>query len=139
MASLLINIDVPDLERAIAFYTTAFELHLSRRFDSGFAELLGAGVPIYLLQSPEQTPPFPNATERRRYTRHWTPIHFDLVVPNLETALSRALGAGAIQESPPSKHAYGDLVLLGDPFGHGVCLLQFNAQGYDAITTSTTP
>ena len=42
MASLLINIDVPELERAIAFYTTAFELRLSRRFDSGFAELVGA-------------------------------------------------------------------------------------------------
>jgi predicted enzyme related to lactoylglutathione lyase len=134
MTSLLINIDVPDIERAIAFYTTAFELRLSRRFDSGFVELLGAGVPIYLLESPADTPPFPNATERRHYSRHWTPIHFDLVVPDLEAALTRALGAGATQESPPSKHAYGDLVLLSDPFGHGVCLLQFNAQGYEAIT-----
>lgn len=137
MASLLINIDVPDLERGIAFYTSAFELRLSRRFDSGFAELVGAEVPIYLLQSPAGTPPFRNANVQRDYTRHWTPLHLDLVVPDLEAALARAIAAGATQESTPSSHAYGSLVLLGDPFGHGVCLLQFNSQGYDAITDKT--
>jgi predicted enzyme related to lactoylglutathione lyase len=134
MTSLLINIDVPDLELGIAFYTNAFGLQLSRRFKNGFVELTGAGVPIYLLESRADTPPFPNAVERRHYERHWTPIHFDMVVPDLEAALARALRAGAKQESPPSKHAYGDLVLLSDPFGHGVCLLQFNSAGYDAIT-----
>ena len=131
----IVNIDVPNLERGIAFYTEAFELRLSRRLGSGFAELLGAGIPVYLLEAPAGTRPFHDADVRRNYARHWTPVHFDFVVPDLDAALARALAAGAKQASEPSEHAYGRLVLLSDPFGHGVCLLQFNAEGYDAIAT----
>lgn len=135
MTTAIVNIDVPDLERGIAFYTSAFELRLSRRLGSGFAELLGAGFPIYLILAPADTLPFRGAEQRREYGRHWTPVHFDFVVPDLSAALARALAAGAMQESEPSEHAYGKLVLLSDPFGHGVCLLEFNAEGYDAIAT----
>lgn len=135
MTTAIVNIDVPDLERGIAFYTAAFELRLSRRLGTGFAELLGAGFPIYLIEAPPGTPPFRESEERRHYGRHWTPVHFDFIVPDLTAALARALAAGAEQESEPSEHAYGRLVLLSDPFGHGVCLLQFNAEGYDAIAT----
>ncbi len=135
MASLLINIDVPDLEEGIDFYTSAFDFCVGRRLGEGFVELLGAQAPIYLLATPARTLPFPGATSPRHYARHWTPVHLDLVVTDLDAALARALAAGATQESDPSEHAYGRLVLLGDPFGHGVCLLQFNAQGYDAISS----
>ena len=135
MAALLVNIDVPELEPGIAFYTAAFGLRLGRRLGAGFAELLGAEAPIYLLENAAGTLPFRDAAAGRSYRRHWTPIHFDLVVKDLDAALARALAAGATQESEPSEHAYGRLVLLSDPFGHGVCLLQFNAEGYDAITT----
>jgi predicted enzyme related to lactoylglutathione lyase len=133
MARVFINVDVPELERGIAFYTAAFGLHLSRRLGAGFAELLGAEAPIYLLQNAAGTAPFRDAAAGRDYARHWTPIHFDFVVNDLDAALARALAAGATQESEISEHAYGRLALLGDPFGHGVCLLQLNAQGYDAI------
>lgn len=131
----VVNVDVPDLERGIAFYTAAFELRLSRRLGSDFAELLGAGIPIYLIVANPGTPPFRGATAPRDYSRHWTPVHFDFVVEDLDVALTRALAAGAKQESEPSEHAYGRLVLLSDPFGHGVCLLELNERGYDAIET----
>ena len=135
MTAFLINIDVPELERGIAFYTAAFGLRLSRRLGTGFAELLGGGAPIYLLENAAGTPPFRDASVKRDYARHWTPLHLDFVVADLDAALARALAAGATQEGAPTEHAYGRLVLLHDPFGHGVCLLQLNAQGYDAIAT----
>lgn len=47
---LLINIDVPDLAAAEAFYTAAFGLRPARRLGGGVVELLGAEVPIYLLK-----------------------------------------------------------------------------------------
>jgi predicted enzyme related to lactoylglutathione lyase len=134
MASFLINVDVPDLEQGIAFYTAAFGLRLSRRLDAGFAELLGGDAPVYLLQNAAGTPPFRGAAVERDYAPHWTPLHLDFVVTDLDAALARALVAGAVQEGAPTEHAYGRLVLLRDPFGHGVCLLQLNARGYDAIT-----
>jgi catechol 2,3-dioxygenase-like lactoylglutathione lyase family enzyme len=149
MATLLVNIDVPDLESGIAFYTSAFELQLGRRLGNDFAELLGAPAPIYLLQQPAGSSPLVatprrrsaagsdyNAPTQRAYSRHWTPVHLDFAVPDIDAACTRALAAGATQESAIGEHAYGKLVLLSDPFGHGVCLLQFNAAGYDAIATS---
>lgn len=133
MAALLINIDVPELEPAIAFYTRAFGLQLGRRFGPDFAELVGAQAPIYLLVKKASTPATPGQESKRSYVRHWTPVHLDFVVPDIGVALAHALDAGAKQESAISDHAYGKLVLLSDPYGHGACFLQFNARGYDAI------
>lgn len=138
MAALLVNIDVPDLERGIEFYTAAFGLHVGRRLGADFVELLGAQAPVYLLRTQTGSVPFAGAVVRREYTRHWTPVHLDFIVDDLEVAMQRALMAGATQESEPSEHAYGRLVLLSDPFGHGVCLLQFNERGYDAIAAGPT-
>src|SRR5438067_271446 len=112
MAALLINIDVPDMEQGVAFYTAAFGLRVARRLGTDFTELLGAEARIYLLKKPSGTAPFRGSHSGRDYARHWTPLHLDFVVADLDTALARALAAGATQESQPSDHAYGRLVLL---------------------------
>jgi len=132
MTRVLINLDVADLERGAAFYTQALGLRIGRRFD-GFVELLGAEAPIYLLQKEAGTPPFAGAEPARSYARHWTPLHLDFVVTDLDAAVARALAAGAVLEATPSRHAYGRLALLHDPFGHGFCLLQFEGKGYDEL------
>jgi predicted enzyme related to lactoylglutathione lyase len=77
--------------------------------------------------------PFAGAGQLRDYARHWTPLHLDLVVSDLDAAITRALSAGAVLEEPPSHHRYGRLALLHDPFGHGFCLLQFTGKGYDEL------
>ena len=133
MPHLLLNLDVDDMERAVRFYTTAFELRVGRRFDAGFVELLGAQAPLYLLLKAAGSAPFASATTPRDYARHWTPLHLDLVVPDLEAALARARAAGATLESEIGEHAYGRLALLSDPFGHGFCLLEFRGKGYDEL------
>lgn len=133
MPRILLNLDVDDIERAVAFYTAALELRVGRRFDEGFVELLGAEAPIYLLLKAAGTAPFEATTKTRGYSRHWTPLHLDFVVTELDAAIERALAAGAVLESPPSQHAYGRLALLHDPFGHGFCLLQFEGKGYDEL------
>lgn len=133
MPRLLLNLDVDDMERAIAFYTAGLELRVGRRFDDGFVELLGAEAPLYLLLKAAGSAPSEGATQPRSYARHWTPLHLDFVVDDLDSALARALAAGAFLESPPSQHAYGRLALLHDPFGHGFCLLQFEGKGYDEL------
>ena len=94
---LLVNIDVPDLGRAVAFYSEAFGLTVSRRFGVEGAELSGWPVRLYLLQKPEGSVGADDSL--RRYDRHWTPIHLDIVVDDLEAALSRAVAAGARVET----------------------------------------
>ncbi|PSJ44475.1 glyoxalase [Zobellella endophytica] len=120
---VLVNIDVADLELAIAFYQAALPLRLSRRlFGDQVAELDGAGVRLYLLEQPAGSPA---GGERRRYRRHWTPVHLDFVVDDIERAVRQARAAGARQESPLRHFSWGRLVTLSDPFGNGFCLVQF--------------
>jgi catechol 2,3-dioxygenase-like lactoylglutathione lyase family enzyme len=132
-AGLLINIDVPDIEAGIAFYTTALGLHVGRRFGDDFVELLGRDAPIYLLRKEEGSSIGPAGGDTRRYGRHWTPIHADFVVDDIELARSSALAAGAVQEGETGDAPYGKLAMFADPFGHGFCLIEFNEEGYDAI------
>lgn len=124
------------MERAVEFYTKGLGLEVGRRFDNGFVELLGAQAPIYLLLKGADSPPFEAARAGRDYARHWTPVHLDFVVPNLDAALASAVGAGALLEGTPSEHAYGRLALLSDPFGHGFCLLELRGKGYDELNRS---
>jgi lactoylglutathione lyase len=133
MLDLLVNIDVEDLGRATKFYTEAFELRVGRRFGEGAIELLGAPVPLYLLVKAEGTTPFAAAPAARIYRRHWTPVHLDFVVQDLEQALVRAQAAGAIRDGQVEQHAWGKLALLADPWGNGFCLLELVGRGYDEI------
>lgn len=127
----LVNIDVPDLPAAEALYTRAFGLKPHRRFGSSGVELLGAQAPIYLLEKPAGSPGA--GSSHRDYARHWTPVHIDVVVDALEPALERALQAGFRKEGDIRDNDWGRIVQLADPWGHGWCLLQFSAAGYDAI------
>jgi len=87
---LLVNIDVPELDAAVAFYTRAFGLTVGRRFGEDGVELLGAVARIYLLAKPAGTTPAPGARPRN-YARHWTPVHLDFVVPDVAAAVERAV------------------------------------------------
>ena len=129
--TLLLNIDVPDVETALRFYTTAFDLKVGRRFGADFVELLGWPAPVYLLTKAAGT--IGAGGDSRRYSRHWTPVHPDIVVENVDAAVERAVAAGAKLEAEAKDTAYGRIAMLADPFGHGFCLLQFNARGYDAL------
>jgi len=130
--NILVNIDVDDLERAIAFYTAAFDLTVGRRMGDDFVELLGASSPLYLLVKPAGSIPCPGGV--RSYARHWTSVHMDFVVDAIEPAIARVIAAGATQEGPLEDHAYGRLAFFADPFGNGFDLLQFVGRGYDEIT-----
>jgi predicted enzyme related to lactoylglutathione lyase len=130
--SLLVNIDVDDLARGERFYCDGLGLRIGRRFE-GWTELVGAAAPIYLLPKAAGTPVSPAAAQKRDYARHWTPVHLDFVVDDIDAALERAVKAGASVEKAAAKHAYGLLALLADPFGNGFCLLQFTGRGYDEI------
>ena len=69
----------------------------------------------------------------RSYRRHWTPVHLDFVVTDLDAAVERAVAAGAVLEAPTVGRTWGRIAMFADPFGHGFCLLEFSEQGYDAI------
>ena len=136
MVRILLNIDVPDIESAIAFYGAALGLRVRRRFDDAFVELAGAEIPIYLLRKTQGSMIGPAGGDLRDYNRHWSPIHMDIVVEDLVKAVEDATRAGAIQEGETLEEPYGRLAMFADPYGHGFCLIEFNDLGYEALLTS---
>lgn len=123
---VLINIDVPDLNQGIAFYSSALPLQVTRTmFDGSVAEMQGANVRIYLLEKSAGSPATATQATTRSYSRHWTPVHVDFVVGDIDAAVARALAAGAKCETPLQEFEWGRLATFSDPFGNGFCLLAF--------------
>ncbi|MBA4327028.1 MAG: glyoxalase [Polaromonas sp.] len=130
---LRICIDVDDMERAIAFYTGGLRLSIGRRYKNAFTEILGASSPIDLLLNAAGTKPLPGSDTQRSYQRHWTPVHLDFVVDDIDAAVARLVKHGAVLEMPVNNRAWGRIAGLADPFGHGIDLLQFTGRGYDEL------
>ncbi len=133
MADVLVNIDVDDLESGIRFYVGGLGLKPGRRLGSQAREILGASSPIYLLANRGGTRPYAVAKSVRNYDRHWTPVHLDFTVEDIESAVTRAVSAGGKLEGEIEVRAWGRLARMADPFGHGFCLLEFQGRGYDEI------
>ncbi len=132
MINLLVNLDVDDLDKAVNFYSSVFGLTVGRRLGDVGLEMLGGSSPIYLLER-SATPPAETSSQGRTYQRHWTPVHLDFVVDELEPVVERAVLAGALLEKPIQVFGWGKLALMADPFGHGFCVVQLVGRGYDEI------
>jgi predicted enzyme related to lactoylglutathione lyase len=133
MTELLVNIDVDDLEKAVAFYGEAFGLTVGRRFGALGVALLGGSSPLYVLVKDPGTQASPTTDQKRFYGRHWTPVHLDVVVPDVDAGVARAERAGAVCEREVQTHGWGRIAQMAGPFGHGFCLIQFLGRGYDEI------
>ena len=131
--NLLVNLDVDDLDKAVDSYSAAFGLTVGRRFGDAGVEMLGSTVPIYLLRKAPGSAASTTTTQLRSYQRHWTPVHLDFVVEDIDAAVERATAAGATPEKPVSTSNWSKLAMMADPFGHGFCFVQFLGRGYDEI------
>lgn len=72
------------------------------------------------------------SSDPQGYQRHWTPVHLDFVVGNIEAAAQRAQAAGATLEGNAQTEEWGRVAIMSDPFGHGFCLLEFSGVESDA-------
>ena len=132
---LLANIDVDDLERAIAFYRDGIGLTLVRRlFDGSVAEMGGASSPLYLLAKPAGGV---RRVRRCRLRDATTAIGRPCTSSSSSTTWTRrsgaAVAAGAVLEGAIRTDVWGRIGVLADPFGHGFCLIQFVGRGYGEV------
>lgn len=88
---------------------------------------------LYLVEQKQGSIAVKGTSIARDYSSHWTPVHLDVLVEDIEVALANAVGAGAILNGEINIYQWGKLAALRDPFGHGVCLLQFQGKGYDLV------
>ena len=131
--SVIVNIDVPALGPGEVFYCDGLGFHRVRRlFDGAVAQVERDDFTAFLIAAPAGSIAVAGSDVQRAYSDHWTPLHLDIAVPDLEFSLRRALDAGARQTGAVTTHVFGRMARLRDPFGHGFCLIEFSARGYDA-------
>jgi predicted enzyme related to lactoylglutathione lyase len=65
----------------------------------------------------------PGGAEVRRYERHWTPVHLDLHVPDLDAVLAKVRAEGGTIESEFRTQGPKPVAFCSDPFGNGFCVI----------------
>ena len=119
-----ITIDVDDLEAAVEFYCEGIGLKLVERGKTwARAELDDQTFWICKFETEQK------GSTGRNFQRHWTPIHLDFIVKDLDAALACALDAGgrldrAVQRDDPEPLGRCHLANLSDPAGNGIDLIE---------------
>jgi predicted enzyme related to lactoylglutathione lyase len=127
-------IEVADLERGIAFYCDGLGLLLKGRLSPSWVELEGANLPIFLLGNRPPAAALGSTQIRRDFARHWTPVHLDFIVPDLDAAVARLSALGATLDREIQQAEYGRMANMADPFGNGFDLIEFSGPGYNAVS-----
>jgi catechol 2,3-dioxygenase-like lactoylglutathione lyase family enzyme len=107
-------IDVDDVARAVRFYADGIGFELVKQ-EAAWAQLKAGGHTVWIMKidAGRQGP------ISRDYSRHWTPLHLDIKVADMESAIARAVAAGGKLESRPKP----ELANFSDPAGNGVDLV----------------
>lgn len=127
-------IEVTELAAGIDFYCRGLGLTLRRRLSPSWVELAGANLPIFVLAD---RPPVADLGSRqiaRSYERHWTPVHLDFIVDDLDETISQLVALGASLDRDVKSCEYGRIANMADPFGNGFDLIEFSGAGYDAVS-----
>ncbi len=126
-------IEVTTAEAGIAFYCDGLGLTVKRRYSERWIELAGVNTPVFLLAGRSPTVDLGDRTATRDYQRHWTPVHLDFIVDDLDAVLARLLERGGRLDRPVKPREYGRIVNMADPFGNGFDLIEFIDGGYDNL------
>jgi predicted enzyme related to lactoylglutathione lyase len=116
-----ISIDVAEMEKASSFYCEALSCKKIRDGDD-ITVVLAENATIYLLKKDPGSNPLLVGDASRNYGRHWTPVHIDFVVSNIDETLSLVLKYGGSHEGGESGE-WGSIAYCADPFGNGFCLV----------------
>lgn len=121
MLKVSVCIDVSDLARGTAFYCDALGCSLVEEH-TDHNTMSAAGVTIHISAKAAGTHATP-AGSPRHYERHWTPVHLDFDVEDIDAAISRVEAGGGSVEGV-KRGDWGAAAFCADPFGNGFCLLQ---------------
>jgi len=123
MVEINISIDVPDLAEGVDFYTNALGCTKLRDQSPNMVVLEAENIKIYLLEKKPDTEPFTNSPTSRSYQRHWTPVHLDFLIADVEGAVANVVKFGGTREGG-EKGEWGEIAFCADPFGNGFCVIQ---------------
>jgi predicted enzyme related to lactoylglutathione lyase len=121
MPRVSISIDVPDLKAATTFYCDALGCSVDKEQASHNTLLVG-GTKLHLLLKQGGTNATGTGSCTRTYERHWTPVHLDFDVDDVDVAMAEVKRLGGAVEGL-TRGEWGAAAFCADPFGNGFCLL----------------
>lgn len=124
MTKVSICIDVPDLSAAAAFYRDALGCSIQKQ-QASHSTLSAGGVTMQLLLKEAGTAATVDGG-LRSYERHWTPVHLDFDVDDLDEAMAGVKRCGGTVESV-QRADWGGMAICADPFGNGFCLVSLQS------------
>jgi predicted enzyme related to lactoylglutathione lyase len=126
-------IEVTDLARGIEFYCGGLGLTQKRQLGPRWVELAGANLPIFLIAERPPVAELGTTKVPRNFGRHWTPVHLDFIVTNLDETVARLCRLGATLDREIQIREYGRMANMADPFGNGFDLIEFSGPEYDNV------
>lgn len=121
MPSLAICIDVSDLDTATTFYRDALGCSLDKEQASHNTLLVGE-TKVHLLLKAAGTDATGTGSCMRNYERHWTPVHLDFHVDDVDVAAAQVKRLGGTVERF-ERGEWGAAAFCADPFGNGFCVM----------------
>ena len=122
-ASVHVSIDVPELEAGLRFYGQVFGfLETARPFPT-MAVLDANNVTVCMHQKQAGSKSSTGGADRRRYERHWTPVHLDLHVDDFDAVLDKVRAQGGAIENEYRTEGPMPAAFCSDPFGNGFCVI----------------
>lgn len=118
-----LSIDVPGLEDGLRFYGRVFGFVETARPFPTMAVLDAHNVTVCMHEKPAGTKSSPGGADARRYERHWTPVHLDLHVADLDAVLANVRAEGGAVESELRTQGPKPVAFCSDPFGNGFCVI----------------
>ena len=97
--SVHVSIDVPELEAGLRFYGEVFGFVETVRPFQTMAILDANNVSVCMHEKAAGSKSATAGSERRRYERHWTPVHLDLHVEDFDAVLSKVRAQGGAIEN----------------------------------------
>jgi len=113
-----ICIDVDNVARAVEFYPRGLGFKVGEEHPD-WAHLKVDDQTFWIMKIPGG----PQGDISRDYRRHWTPVHLDLQVDDLEASVQRALAAGGKLDREIQR-GKANLANLPDPAGNGIDLVE---------------
>ncbi|HWO12902.1 MAG TPA: VOC family protein [Polyangiaceae bacterium] len=118
------SIDVPNLEQGLRFYREVFGFFEVARPFPAMAILDANNVTVCMHEKAVGTRSSPVGAATRHYDRHWTPVHLDVHVPDLDAVLEKVKSEGGAVEVEFRNQGPMPVGFCSDPFGNGFCVIE---------------
>ena len=118
-----LSIDVPNLEAGLRFYGSVFGFREKARPFPTMAILDANNLTVCMHEKAAGTKSSPGGSDVRRYERHWTPVHVDVHVEDLDAVLEKMRAEGGRVETEFRTEGPMPVAFCSDPFGNGFCVI----------------